>query len=89
LPSLPAWPYFNAMPATKFKSLDVRQMLEQGIEPFPKIRAKVDALMPGTGLVVVASFMPAPLIEKLRSEGFSSSVERRRDGAWATHFWRE
>jgi uncharacterized protein (DUF2249 family) len=77
------------MPATKFKTLDVRQMLEQGIEPFPEIRAKVDALVPGTGLVVVAPFMPAPLIEKLRSEGFSSTVERRRDGAWQAYFWRD
>jgi hypothetical protein len=64
-------------------------MLEQGIEPFPEIRAKVDALVPGTGLIVVAPFMPVPLIEILRSEGFSSTVERRRDGSWATHFWRE
>jgi uncharacterized protein (DUF2249 family) len=77
------------MPTTKFKTLDVRQMLEQGIEPFPEIRAKIDALLPGTRLIVVAPFMPAPLIEKLRSEGFSSTVERRLDGAWATHFWRE
>jgi hypothetical protein len=64
-------------------------MLVQGIEPFSEIRKRVDAVVPGTGLVVVAPFMPAPLIEKLRSEGFSSTVERRSDGAWATHFWRE
>lgn len=64
-------------------------MIAQGIEPFPEIRKRIDAVVPGTGLIVVAPFMPAPLIEKLRSEGFSSTVERRTDGAWATHFWRE
>lgn len=64
-------------------------MLEQGIEPFPEIRAKADALAPGTKLIVIAPFMPAPLIEKLRSEGFLSTIERRADGAWATRFWRE
>jgi hypothetical protein len=75
--------------ATKPKTLDVRPMLAQGIEPFPEIRKRINALLPGSGLIVIAPFMPAPLIEILRSEGFSSTVERRRDGAWATHFWRE
>jgi uncharacterized protein (DUF2249 family) len=75
--------------ATKSKTLDVRSMLAQGIEPFPEIRKRINALLPGSGLIVIAPFMPAPLIEILRSEGFSSTVERRRDGAWATHFWRE
>lgn len=75
--------------ATKSKTLDVRSMLAQGIEPFPEIRKRINALLPSSGLIVIAPFMPAPLIEILRSEGFSSTVERRRDGAWATHFWRE
>lgn len=75
--------------ATKSKTLDVRPMLAQGIEPFPEIRKRINALLPGTGLIVIAPFMPAPLIEVLRSEGFSATVARRRDGAWATHFWRE
>lgn len=77
------------MSATRFKTFDLRPMLAQGMEPFPEIRKRIDAVVPGTGLVIVAPFMPAPLIEKLRSEGFSSTVERRADGGWATRFWRE
>lgn len=77
------------MSPIKFKTCDVRRLLAQGIEPFPAIRKRVDALKPGAGLIVVAPFMPAPLIEKLGSEGFSSAVERRADGSWATQFWRE
>jgi len=72
-----------------FKTFDVRPHLAQGEEPFALIRARVDALKPGHGLTVVAPFMPAPLIELLKSEGFQSTVEHRQDGAWAVNFWRE
>lgn len=64
-------------------------MLARGEEPFPLIRARVAALRPGEGLRVVAPFMPAPLLEVLRSEGYSTALERREDGAWAAGFWRE
>ncbi len=77
------------MPATKFKTFDVRPNLERGEEPFDLIRGRVDALKAGEGVTIVAPFMPAPLIELLKSEGFQSSLERRADGAWAVSFWRE
>jgi uncharacterized protein (DUF2249 family) len=48
----------------------------------------VDALQPGQGVTIIAPFMPAPLIELLKSEGFESTLERRPDGAWAVNFWR-
>ncbi len=79
----------NPMSAPKFKTFDVRPHLARGEEPFPLIRSKVDGLKPGCGLTVVAPFMPAPLIELLKSEGFASTLERRADGAWAVNFWRE
>lgn len=72
-----------------FKTLDVRPLLAEGIEPFSAIRERVDALGAGQGLTVLAPFLPAPLIELLKSEGFESSMERREDGAWAVNFWRE
>jgi uncharacterized protein (DUF2249 family) len=72
-----------------FKALDVRPLLARGDEPFPAIRAQVDALKPGVGLTVIAPFMPAPLIELLRGEGFHSSLEHRGDGSWAVSFWRD
>lgn len=73
----------------KFKTLDVRPVLARGEEPFPLIRAEVDALEPGRGLRVVAPFMPAPLVELLRSEGVSTAIERRSDGGWVVSLWRE
>ena len=71
-----------------FKRLDVRRMLRDGIEPFPEIRKRVDALKPGEGFAVIAPFLPAPLIEKLRSEGFVARAEPQPDGSWVTYFWR-
>jgi len=72
-----------------FKPLDVRPHLARGEEPFALIRTRVDALKPGHGLTVIAPFLPAPLIELLKSEGFQCTAERRQDGAWAVSFWRE
>lgn len=74
---------------TQFKKFDVRTILEQGVEPFPEIRKRVAALKPGEGIAIIAPFLPAPLIEKLRSEGFMSKVERGGDGSWVTYFWHE
>ncbi len=76
-------------PLNRFKKLDVRPLLEKGHEPYLEIRKAVDALQPGQGLVVTAPFLPAPLIEKLRSEGFSSKVERGATASWVAYFWRE
>jgi hypothetical protein len=73
----------------QFKRMDVRDMLRQGIEPFPFIRRRVDALGAGEGLIVVAPFLPSPLIEKLGSEGFASKVERGTGADWLIYFWRE
>lgn len=74
---------------TQFKRFDVRKLLAQGIEPFPEIRKRVDALKPGEGLAVIAPFLPAPLIEKLRSEGFTARAEPQPDGTWVTYLHRQ
>lgn len=77
------------MKPTSFKTFDVRPLLARGEEPFAAIRARVDGLTAGQGVTILAPFMPAPLIELLKSEGFGSSMERRTDGAWAVNFWKE
>ncbi|MFI5337327.1 MAG: DUF2249 domain-containing protein [Opitutales bacterium] len=77
------------MSAPKFQTFDVRPALARGEEPLAAIRTRVSSLPPGHGLTVIAPFLPAPLVELLRSEGFQSSLERRPDGAWAVAFWRD
>jgi len=77
------------MSAIRFRTLDVRPNLARGDEPFALIRSRVDALKAGEGVAIIAPFMPAPLIELLKSEGFQSTMEHRHDGAWTVNFWRE
>jgi uncharacterized protein (DUF2249 family) len=79
----------NMPPINKFKRFDVREILSRGVEPFPEIRKRVDALKPDEGLIIIAPFLPSPLIEKLNSEGFSSKIERGGGADWMIYFWRE
>lgn len=74
------------MSGTTDRTLDVRPLLARGEEPFALLRGEVDRLAPGRSLTVIAPFLPAPLIELLRAEGFAVSVARRGDGAWACEF---
>lgn len=76
-------------PLNQFKRFDVRDLIHRGIEPFPEIRKRVDALKADEGLIVIAPFLPSPLVEKLRGEGFSSKVERGQGADWMVYFWRE
>jgi hypothetical protein len=73
----------------KFKRFDVRELIRSGVEPFPEIWKRVNALGPDEGLIVVAPFLPSPLVEKLTSEGFTSKVERGQGADWLVYFWRE
>lgn len=77
------------MSARKLQTLDVRKIIEAGGEPFLQIRERVDALVGDEGLTVIAPFLPAPLIELLKSEGFFVDAERRGDGSWSVNFTRD
>ncbi len=76
-------------PISQFKRLDVREMLARGEEPFPTINERVGRLAPGEGLIVVAPFLPSPLIEYLGGQGFASKVERGAGPEWFIYFWRQ
>ena len=76
-------------PLNKFKRFDVRGLLREGIEPVPEIFKRVQALSTDDGLIVVAPFLPSPLVERLSGEGFASKVERGQGSDWLVYFWRE
>lgn len=76
-------------PLNQFKRFDVRGLLAKGIEPFPQIFTRVSALGDDEGLIVVAPFLPSPLVERLAGEGFASKVERGQGSDWLVYFWRE
>ncbi len=79
----------NMPPINRFKRLDIRPLIAQGEEPFPHIAHRAAALAPGDGLLVVAPFLPSPLVERFASEGFTSKVERGAGREWLVYFWRE
>ena len=68
--------------------VDVRPLIAEGIEPRPHLFAAVQALETGQTLVVIAPFLPSPLVERLKADGFSAQVIRRGDGAWEVRFVR-
>ena len=76
-------------PLSKFKRFDVRPLLRDGVEPFSEIRQRVDALAAGEGLIIIAPFLPSPLVERLGAEGFASKLERGQGADWLVYFWRE
>ncbi len=77
------------LPLNRFVRLDVRPILRRGSDPYGRIRARVDSLAPDQGLIVIAPFLPSPLIEKLGSEGFRSRIEHGMRNEWIVYFWRE
>jgi len=76
-----------AMP-DHFKRFDVRSLIQSGVEPFPEILERVTKLKASEGLLVIAPFLPSPLIEKLGGMGFLSRMERNGTD-WMVYFWRE
>jgi hypothetical protein len=75
-------------PLHKFKKFDVRPLLQKGREPLPEITKRVARLKEDEGLIIVAPFLPSPLIEKLGGEGFDSKLEPGQGGQWIVYFWR-
>ncbi len=76
-------------PLLKFKRFDVRRILQRGEDPLSRILQRVESLGATEGLIIIAPFLPSPLIELLGSQGFASKVERGEAGSWIVYFWRE
>jgi uncharacterized protein (DUF2249 family) len=72
--------------ARKICTLDVRPLIARGEEPFQKIMRAVTNLSSGESLLLVTPFLPAPLIEKLKADGFTARPERAGTGEWLTRF---
>lgn len=62
--------------------------MARGEEPFLTIMETIAALQPTDDLTLITPFLPSPLIEKLKSDGFHARPERRSDGGWQTLFSR-
>ncbi len=63
----------------KLITLDVRPILNQGIDPFKDIMAKVKELKSDEVLLIINSFEPIPLYSVLGSKGFDHWIEKEND----------
>ncbi len=76
-------------PLSKFKRFDVRPLLQCGEEPLSAILTRSQSLKTGEGLIIIAPFLPSPLIERLVGLGLKSKIERGERNTWIIYFWRE
>jgi uncharacterized protein (DUF2249 family) len=60
--------------------------LRAGGEPFGQIIAAVNALTPGQGLRLFATFKPTPLLQVLGSKGFAHQAKEIGGGEWEVLF---
>ena len=69
-------------------TLDVREDIRAGREPFSKIMATVTGLSPEENLLLIAAFEPAPLFHVLAKQGFAHESKQTPTGDWQVLFSR-
>ncbi len=67
-------------------TLDVRDILKAGGEPFSDIMRTVASLAPDQGLRLLAIFKPVPLFSVLGQRGFSHTEREIGGGDWEVIF---
>ena len=72
----------SATPAT----LDVREILKAGGEPFEEIMRAVASLSPGQGLRLLATFRPMPLFGVMSQRGYTHTEREIGGGDWEVIF---
>lgn len=68
------------------QTLDVREDLRAGREPFARIMQAVDGLTPGQALILYATFQPVPLLAVMEGRGFSHRCREIGGGDWEVRF---
>ena len=76
------------LPGNKIVTVDVREDIRRGREPFEKIMAAVNELGPGETLLLINSFEPLPLYRVMAQNGFSHWAEQTADVDWKIYFRR-
>ena len=69
-------------------TLDVREEIRNGGEPFSKIMNAVAQLRPDENLLLLAPFEPQPLFGVLAKQGFKHSAREIESGDWEILFTR-
>lgn len=74
------------MTTSPLSTLDVREILKSGGEPFSDIMQAVAALAPGQSLRLLATFKPVPLFAVLGQRGFTHTEREIGGGDWEVIF---
>ena len=74
------------MTTQDLSTLDVRDILKAGGEPFSEIMQAVQALVPGQGLRLLATFKPVPLFTVMAQRGFGHTEREIGGGDWEVIF---
>jgi uncharacterized protein (DUF2249 family) len=69
-------------------TLDVREDIRNGGEPFSKIMSAVAQLRPDENLLLLAPFEPKPLFGVLAKQGFAHTAREIENGDWEVLFTR-
>ncbi len=80
--------YLANVMSQKVVTLDVREDIRRGREPFAKIMQAVAALKPSEDLRLLAPFEPKPLYSVLGQQGFAYEARPTPAGDWEIRFTR-
>lgn len=80
LDSPPAWHDESSVAAT----IDADEILAKGDHPLGAVQRAAVAIPKGGELLLVSSFLPAPLVDAMRKKGFETASFRAGDGRVAT-----
>jgi uncharacterized protein (DUF2249 family) len=70
-------------------TLDVRDDIRNGREPFTKIMSAAAELRVGDQLLLIAPFEPVPLFRVLERQGFQHAAQPAESGDWEVLFTRQ
>ncbi|MCF6366815.1 MAG: DUF2249 domain-containing protein [Bacteroidales bacterium] len=73
------------MKKDKLVTLDVRPILETGTDPYHAIMDTLKAMSKDKTLLIINTFEPVPLLNKLKSKGYTYEIERPEDNVVHTY----
>ena len=84
----PAWIKVCLM-SSQTVTVDVREDIRKGQEPFTKIMNAAAQLQVDENLLLIAPFQPEPLFAVLRKQGFAYAAKQITSGDWEVLFTRK
>lgn len=82
-------PYLAQLPEEQLVTLDVRQDIATGNDPFRKIMSAVGGITADKALLIVNTFEPTPLIAILKKKNLRHFTEVKAPDLVHTYFWKE